>query len=589
VSADRRVLLAGPGADPSAVAAQLPAGTRWAFLSPDYVSFLDWEAALGPAEPVASAMALTQTALREPFLDAITKLGRRHASLGWWTSRLSERNPLVSPLYQRCCQLAVARGLADRVDEPLLVVSDSVAVLESLVGSWVVQPPRSRGAAGLGRSAWRAARFALGALRRRPGLGRPEPGRVVAVRTWLDDSCFGDDGVFRDRYFPGLVDWLEQRGHRVVTLPVFVNVTRGDAWRWLRDNPREFVAAADLLTARDYAFALRVGLRQARRRLGRVELDGLDVSALFEEERIRVRFDRGSLEAIAWSRVPGHLADAGLTVDMLVQGYENMIEEKGLVMGARASTPDTRLVGFQHGALYPTMLCNFVTRGESEFAPLPDRVVCNGELFREILVREGLPADRAVVGPALRYRHLREPSGDSERGDTILILLPLVPDAAAELLHKCFAALAGIDRDVLVKPHPMASRDALLAAAGADALPAGWEWVDGGMAPALDRAAVAVSLGSSALHEALAAGVPVVAVGRDAALVLDPLGWYDDLGRLQYDAAAIRVEVDRQLSLDPEAYEAYRRRAREVLDESFARATDATLLAFAPETIGAAR
>ena len=573
-------LLAHASSDPRTVAESLPDGTRWAFLCGDYVRYRAWQDALGPGERVSDLMAAAQRELRRPFLDAITELGRRNASLGWWTSRLSERNPQVSPLFERCCHLKVATELERRVDGPLLIVSDSVAVLAMSGEYWVGHPPRGRRAERSGRAAWRALRFALEGLGRKPGLGRPAPGRCVAIRTWLDDSCFGDDGSFRDRYFPGLAEWFEQRGHRVVTLPVFVNVTRRDAWHWLRDHPREFVAPGDFIGLRDRMLALRAHARQARRRLGHVAVAGLDVTALFEEERLRVRFDRGSLEAAAWSRVPGHLARAGLDIEVLVHEYENMIDEKALILGARAGSPGTKLVGFQHSALAPALLCIYVTPGEAEFAPLADRVVCNGPLFRDILVREGMPADRAVVGRALRYPHLLHASPTAARGRDVLLLLPLTVDAAAELLNKCFTAFEGLDARVLVKRHPMSNRAALLAAAGADALPAGWEWVDGGMAAVLARAGVAVSLASASLQEALAAGVPVVPVGRDAALTINPLAWYDDLGRPVYEPDALRERVDELMALDGDEYAAYRRRADEVLEESFA---DGPMEAFLPE------
>ena len=86
--------------------------------------------------------------------------------------------------------------------------------------------------------------------------------------------------------------------------------------------------------------------------------------------------------------------------------------------------PSTFVAGFQHGAMYPMLLCNFVPPRELAIAPLPDRVVCNGPAFREIVVREGLPRQRVVAGPALRYRHLREVA--TAHGDRILVPLPMM-------------------------------------------------------------------------------------------------------------------------------------------------------------------
>ncbi len=133
-------------------------------------------------------------------------------------------------------------------------------------------------------------------------------------------------------------------------------------------------------------------------------LKGIDLTRLFKKESENTAFS--SLDTLLYYRLPKRLAEAGLRINLIITEYENMINEKLLILGFRKYLPFSKVVGFQHGALYPLLLCNFVTKEESIFAPLPDRVVCNGEFFRKILVQEGLPPELATVGPALRYTYL---------------------------------------------------------------------------------------------------------------------------------------------------------------------------------------
>lgn len=201
-------------------------------------------------------------------------------------------------------------------------------------------------------------------------------------------------------------------------------------WRRLRRTRRRFLAAEAYYRLSDYGFALREARRGAAMPKGNpLRLGDIDVSRLFEAERRRTAFDGGSLGAILSYRLPRRLAESGLEPDLVIGPFENMIPEKPLILGVRRFLPGAKLVGFQHGALYPLLLCNYVTAGESKFAPLPDRVVCNGEFFRDVLVREGLPAECAVVGPALRYEHLwaiDRRSGEELPGPAqLLIPLPL--------------------------------------------------------------------------------------------------------------------------------------------------------------------
>ena len=598
------LLLCHPSVRERRVAARLrreggPA--HWLFLGEDYVRLLEWQDALAPvADRLDSGAMLRRAAarLRQPFLDSITELGGRYDSLEWWASRLSERNTMSSPLLLHCCYLELGERALDEVGGTLCVISQSRAVLESLVESAarrgirvlrIGRPfPGSRRLLVSARRLARIVRFLGQSLLRRlgaPAVRPPAARPFVLLRTWVDASCFGPDGTFRDRYFDGLARWLQDRGCSVAVIPVLYNTGRsyGSAWRWLRANSLDFVAPFRHLRLADYVFALRVARRQAGMPRGPVSLDGVDVSRVFLEERTRAAFDGGALECILSYRLPLRLAEAGFRPDVVVEGFENMIEEKTLNLGFRRYLPGTRLVGFQHGALSPLLVSNFVTPGESDFAPIPDRVVCNGEAFREILVDEGFPPERSVVGPALRYAYLWSAnlSSSGAGGAAVLVPLPLEHRAAVELLAKVVQAFGETTSlRVLLKPHPMSHSDKLFATARESELPRHFELVDGGMDKWLRHAGVLISLASSTLYEALAAGVPVVVVGRESALDLNPLAWYPELERVVSDPEEIRAEALRLLSLSPEELAAYRRRGKEILRRSFNPVTDESMRVF---------
>jgi surface carbohydrate biosynthesis protein (TIGR04326 family) len=312
--------------------------------------------------------------------------------------------------------------------------------------------------------------------------------------------------------------------------------------------------------------------------LGRVELAGHDVSGLFQADLRRFAFDPGTLDALLATRLPRRLRERGWRFSVFVDLYENLIADKGLTIGFRHNMADVRVHGFQHGALSPMLLSSFVTADEAEHAPLPDRVVCNGEFFRDLLVAEGLPADRATVGAALRYPHLaRVGRVDADRGSNVLVTMPLAADAAAELLAKLSEAFPGSSPRVALKPHPM-SDWAGIARGG---VPDHFDLVSGGMDEHLGRAAVVVSLASSTLYEALAAGVPAVVVGRESALDLNPLDWGDDAVRAVVSPPDIRAAVERALNMSDDELRAYRERSRDVLKRSFAPIDDAGLAEFA--------
>jgi hypothetical protein len=78
---------------------------------------------------------------------------------------------------------------------------------------------------------------------------------------------------------------------------------------------------------------------------------------------------------------------------------------------------------------------------------------------------------------------------------------------------------------VKVKPHPMMPQSELMRHCGIDAVPGHFQFVEGGLDEWLDRARFIISAGSAVLYEAVAAGVPAIAVGREGGLNLNPLAW----------------------------------------------------------------
>ena len=555
---------------------------RWIFLDPDYRKLLEWREALGPELPVGARVAAAAEELRRPFLEAIGALGVKHDSLAWWVSRVSERNTMESPLFLWCCHLRVA---LEEMGDDLCVVADSWAVLDALGDA-----ARARGLevrfAGprRGRSRSEAVRrigrfLAAGVARRQASPPVPElPRRFTLLRTWVSEGSLGVDGSFSDRYLPGLREWLESRGVEVVTLPVLFNLERPlrDAWGVMSASGVRFLPDARLLRPRDYAFAIATAARSARIDVGRVSLAGMDVTRLFDAARRLHAFDVGTLDAALSARLPQRLQGVERVIDL----YENMIPEKALIAGFRSDSPETRLVGFQHTPLYPLMLCHHVTAEEATVAPLPDRIVASGELPHDVMVREGMPEDRVLKGPALRYAHLRQTQPTADSGQPTLLFVPLSLDtsASAELLWKLAAALP--DVPVAIKPHPMAQMPGFREAVGADRLPPSFEWVGGSMDEWLARCGAVAAIASTTILETAAAGVPVVVVGREAALDLNPLAWSDELGRVVREPAEIRDEVLRLLDLDEAGRERYRELGRRLVEESFAPVTDEAMEAF---------
>ncbi|MEO8035123.1 MAG: hypothetical protein ABI837_11880 [Acidobacteriota bacterium] len=283
-------------------------------------------------------------------------------------------------------------------------------------------------------------------------------------------------------------------------------------------------------------------------RFSTVAIDGLGVTGLFAEAAAASVYDSGTLEATLWRWFPVRLAERGFAPERFIDLYENLHYEKPLILGLREALPQTRLVSFQHAVPAPQLLSLFVTAGEAEYAPLPDLVITSGCFFRDILIREGLPSERVMAGPAIRYQYLLSERGEARPSRRrILVTLPLPIDDALELLLKTIDALGGTDLNVTVKPHPMMAFPAVMSAAGVKDLPGNFQLITGPMAKALEGCDVVVALSSSTVFETWCAGLPVVIVGRESAIDQNPMEWLSDRPAVVYEVGEIRQAVETML------------------------------------------
>ena len=96
----------------------------------------------------------------------------------------------------------------------------------------------------------------------------------------------------------------------------------------------------------------------------------------------------------------------------------------------------------------------------------------------------------------------------------------------------------------------------------------------------LGHAHVGVGMATAAVLEFVAAGIPVVRVGRTVGLDLDPLAWSDEFEPVAFAPEDIRDQVVRALDLSAPAREALRRRGQALLADLFEPVTEETLGVF---------
>ncbi len=547
----------------------------------------------------ARALSRIALAIREEFIAVIDGVTRDLAGRpDWLYTAPASRNPLTSDLFFRCAGLALLEERLAAGDAPRRVLTDSPAFARGLSRWPAAQKAACRAeipAQGKGRlqAGTRLARTVLGQLlwqlllvraARRAGPPRPLP----AAPLTLVDTFLDKDRPLADRYFPGLLDCLdEEEARRVRVVPTIYGQGLSGfraMFATLRDGA--FLFKEDYLTYGDCLASCAGALATRRLAVPPALFRGFDLAPLIREELRQCRDFAGTAGALLNRAFVGRLKRAGVAVARLVSWFENQPVDKGLNQGLAREYPDAARLGYQGFVPPPLHLSQFCTEGERRAMALPDTVAVMGPGLLEA-AGTFCPALRYMVAPAFRFAYLHMARPRQDRAvPRILAALPLnLPDAVM-ILDLILGASpdAPPGTEILVKAHPACPATALLREWKREP-PAAWKWVAQPMAELLPQCGLVVSVASSVCAEAAALGVPVAVVAGGRGLPLNPLpeSLRDGMWKPCLTAGDLAVAIDAFLGPQAPAPHIFREAAREYLQASFAppsRARARVLLGF---------
>ena len=585
----------------------------WLFLDQDFRHALSWEKALGvkfKRIDIGRLLDTTAGELRQPFIAWVDRLHVRYGTdRHWWFSEISERNTMVSPLFLFVCYLAVTKECLSREQRPCLIVAQSWGLIEALrllsrslsvkvrvVSPWQKYIHRFKQFGGLikalGYFLAVSVYSQVAAWTTRRGCVPPSfagPSERVLLDTFFEETSLSSDGIFRDRWFPFLHEWLVAQRLEVWVLPTML-VRRqflADSYRRMRENSTRFLIPEDWLKGRDYLDALVCGLKAWLRPGAVGPLHGLDVRSLVSEERWRQGMNFRSLQTCLISRIPGRLKAAGFIPDKIIEWSENQTIDKALVIGCRCAFPKAIYTAVQNTPLPPNLLNLFPTAVECEYGVTADREVCSGPLATQVLAEQSQGRLNAITGCGLRYAYLWKVSSNHSRSSdnggslVVLVALPISVSLAVEILDLMTPLY--LERDLTtwyVKPHPIYTVEHFKQFVRSEVLER-LTFIEGSLGDWIDKVDVVITAGSGVALEAVALGLPVIQVGSRTGLNYDSLAWFDGLrDRMCYSCEDVRRELDKIEAFTAADYAALQQRGREVLEEWFAPLTEDALQKF---------
>ncbi len=478
--------------------------------------------------------------IRQEFNDVVETASAEHFhNIDWIVGSVASRDKSISPLFRRLSSLAfVESELAGEHPPASVVVADRV--LAQTLRRHIHNRSKSvrvRCTQGFASRTWDVFRpvrqyingilmlvLRFAAKSKKSGA-QLEPGRsLTLIDTFVLNNRTGDEGgitkgVYRDRYYPGLLEHLtdeERRGtYFLPTIIHFANPRR--AFRLIRKASTPFLIHDDFLKFSDYLNVVLHPFRLLRCRIPPLKFKGFDVTRLVRSEHIRNSSDNATLVAMLYYRFASRLAEWDSEVQTLVIWYENQVIDRGLTVGFHRFHESTRVVAYQGiVATRSQHLCAFPNATELAGGSVPDVIYVVGEGFRSALYEfvDGITVD---VAPGFRFQRLWQERQFSPDSDCYTILVGLPIDLGEsrhilEVLSQRLPELRARQARFLVKPHPTWDVDQI-----ARLLPDGWpddfRFQTGPFHDALERSNLLVSNASSVSLEAAARGVPVVIIG----------------------------------------------------------------------------
>ena len=498
------------------------------------------------------------------------------------------RSPFVSDLFLACCRLALvekllAEGgldelvvpsgpLADVIDERLRRGGAKVRVVRRLDLKHITFLSL--------RPLVRLAKAVFRFIRRwAAGRSAPKPvlrGPIVLLDTFLLDGSFRD-GKFRDRYYTGWQEALsESERATVFYLPELPEAGAPAALiSRARSSGERFLFKESYLRASDYLAALLSPFRALPGRSAPRRFRGFDAAPLIEADAWTTAWNSMSLAGILNRRFARRLKEAGVEARLVVDWSENQLQDRGLVLGIRENFPGAAIAGYAGYIASPArQLFLHPTSRERAAGLVPDRLYAVGSGLVAGL-KEFCPELDAAAAPAFRFRGVwreRAARPDPARA-TILLGLPISPEGALDVLTLAARAeLPAALRDArfAVKAHP-ALPPAELRRRFPGPWPARLEFVEGDFDDLVERADVFVGGASSTCVEALAFGVPAIAVGSSSGLTENPIpGWIpEEAWRLVFDEKELSQALADLVTKEPARLERLAEIGRKVRAECF--------------------
>jgi len=508
--------------------------------------------------------------IRKDYDKLIEEISSKHLqNIHWIVGGLASRNKYQSPLFYRCVQLAFINDVRKGNNERVEILSSDKQLCKLLKEQLSIDD-RIVCTQGKIKKIWNYFRLYRQYLlavyflmmrmlgrKKHPNIDHLKQQPITLIDTFVLNNKSGDDGSivnnqYRDRYYPGLLDGLEDaEKQNIYFIPTIIGFKNPiSIFKKIRKADFNFLVHDDFLKIRDYLFVLSQPFRISKLKLPKAEFRGYQMYDILKNEKLRSSSDFISLLGLLYYRFTERLSEHGVNVKLVIEWYENQVLDRGMIKGFHSFYPGIPVYGYQ-GYIISKDLHLYTQPSRSEYVGgvVPDKVLVTGKGLKEN-INEFCNEVVVDVAPGFRFSKVwRERLYYPESSFfSVLIGLPIGLNDSKhilELLVQIKKTFELKEIKFFIKPHPTWTETKMKSMFSNGELN-DFTFVIGDFHDNVEKSNLVISNASSVSLEALAKGVPVIIVAPLTGVVQNPIPKEvsNDVWRIIYTPDQLKEAID---------------------------------------------
>jgi len=283
---------------------------------------------------------------------------------------------------------------------------------------------------------------------------------IYLLRSWFYPQSVNKKGEYADQFFGALPKYLKDKKKSVLIVgTVFAN-------NYLSVIGKVFSAKGPTVVPLEYFISFLDPVRAFFDILkNRIQIKDKiyfmkhDVTDIVKSNINRDFTNRAFEESMPYYAMKNILKS--LDIDTYIYTFENNPWEKVALSAFKTYSPATRTMGYQHTTVSLGKLVKRLGENEKRCMPLPDKIVTNGTITKDILIKYGnFPSEKLAVGCALRFNVKVPLAHKRNRKKKTILLTPTAMRKSAKILDVAYQAFKDADDyRIIVRTHPGFSFD----------------------------------------------------------------------------------------------------------------------------------